>query len=366
MPNYELRDPSQVASPALLFQLAVIESNIARMIARAGSVDRLRPHCKTHKTREIVRLQMKAGITKHKAATIAEAEMLAQEKAPDILLAYPIIGPNAARFAKLIRTYPESTFATLADSETGLADLARAKVEAEILLDIDVGQHRTGVAPAAAVDLYAKLAATPGLRPGGLHVYDGHNHQESLDDRTKAIHESWAAVSKLRDEIIRRGLPVLRLVLGGTPTFPVWAEINLPGIELSPGTCVLNDHGYGSRFKDMNDLEIAAVILTRVVSKPTPTRITLDVGNKAVASDPPVGKRVRIIDLPDAQQVIHNEEHLVLETPRAARIGIGDVFYAIPTHICPTCALHQEAVVVRDGEVVDRWMIAARDRRLTI
>ena len=366
MPDYRLRDPSQVPSPALLFQLDVIESNIARMIARARSVDRLRPHCKTHKTREIVRLQLAAGITKHKAATIAEAEMLATVKVPDILLAYPIVGPNAARFAKLIRTYPESEFSTLADSEIGLADLARAKVEAEILIDIDIGQHRTGIAPAAAADLYAKLSATPGLRPGGLHVYDGHNHQESLGDRTKAVHEAWAGVLKLRDEIVRRGLPLPRLVLGGTPTFPVWAEVDLPGVELSPGTCVLNDHGYGSRFKDMNDLEIAAVVLTRVVSKPTPTRVTLDVGNKAVASDPPAGKRVRIIDLPDAEQVIHNEEHLVLETPRAANIGIGDVFYAIPTHICPTCALHQEAVIVRGGEVVDRWAIAARDRRLSI
>ena len=137
-------------------------------------------------------------------------------------------------------------------------------------------------------------------------------------------------------------------------------------MELSPGTCVLNDHGYGTHFRDMDDFIPAAAMLTRVVSKPTPTRITLDLGNKAVAADPPAGKRVRILDLPQGEQVIHNEEHLVIETPLAAKYAIGDVFYAIPTHICPTCALHQEALVVEGGKIVDAWPIAARDRRLTI
>jgi D-serine deaminase-like pyridoxal phosphate-dependent protein len=159
---------------------------------------------------------------------------------------------------------------------------------------------------------------------------------------------------------------VPRLVLGGTPTFPVWTEIEGQEVELSPGTCTLNDHGYGTRFQDMSDFAVAAVMLTRVVSKPTPTRLTLDLGNKSVAADPPMGKRVRILDLPSCEQVIHNEEHLVLETPLADKYAIGDVFYAIPTHICPTCALHQEALIVENGAVVEAWPIAARDRRLTI
>src|SRR5579859_1110023 len=75
--EYTLRDPSEVLSPGLLFYKDLIRRNIARMVEIAGNPERLRPHVKTHKTREIVRMEMDAGITKHKCATLAEAEMLA-------------------------------------------------------------------------------------------------------------------------------------------------------------------------------------------------------------------------------------------------------------------------------------------------
>ncbi len=100
-PHYRLKDPSQVFSPSLLFYKDLIQSNIARTLAIAGGPERLRPHVKTHKTREIVRLQLAAGITKHKCATIAEAEMLASCNVPDVLFAYPIVGPNCGRVARL-------------------------------------------------------------------------------------------------------------------------------------------------------------------------------------------------------------------------------------------------------------------------
>src|ERR1051326_9009028 len=104
--TYKLNDPSKVYSPALLFYPEVIRGNIARTIEIAGSPQRLRPHVKTHKTREIARLWLAAGVTKHKCATIAEAEMLAMCEAPDVLIAYPIVGPNCDRVARLAATYP--------------------------------------------------------------------------------------------------------------------------------------------------------------------------------------------------------------------------------------------------------------------
>lgn len=371
MSEFRLNDPSNVASPSLLFYVDRIRHNLFRMIARAGGPDRLRPHCKTHKTRQIVRMQLDAGIEKHKAATIAEAEMLAQERVPDVLLAYPLVGPNVARFVRLMQTYPDTRFSTLVDSEAGVDGLSRglsaAGLTAEVLLDVDVGQHRTGIAPGPAAEaLYERIVRSPGLLAGGLQLYDGHNHQEKLGERQSAVGGAWAQATALRTALERRGLPVPRVVAGGTPTFPAWADVDPSGVELSPGTCVLNDQGYGSRFRDMDDFVVAAALLTRVVSKPTPTRITLDVGNKAVAADPPAGKRVKLPEIPDGEQVIHNEEHLAVETARAGEIAIGDVFYAIPWHICPTCALHQEALVVQNGDIVDSWPIVARDRRLTI
>src|SRR5215469_8335411 len=113
--DYQLRDPSAVLSPGLLFYKALIRRNIARMIEMAGGPHRLRPHVKTHKTREITRLEVDAGITRHKCATIAEAEMLASCGVPDVLLAYQLVGPNCARMARLAQAYPDCRFSALAD-----------------------------------------------------------------------------------------------------------------------------------------------------------------------------------------------------------------------------------------------------------
>jgi D-serine deaminase-like pyridoxal phosphate-dependent protein len=110
----------------------------------------------------------------------------------------------------------------------------------------------------------------------------------------------------------------------------------------------------------------AAVLLTRVVSRPAADRLTLDLGTKSVATDPPVGRRLVIPELPDAQQVVHNEEHLVLETPRAKDFTPGDALMAIPRHICPTVALHKDVYVISEGRLVDRWPVTARDRFLTL
>ena len=170
----------------------------------------------------------------------------------------------------------------------------------------------------------------------------------------------------LRATLEKKGLPVPRFVLGGTPTFPVYAKMSFPGQECAPGTCFLHDHGYGSRFADLSAFKPAALLLTRVISQPTANRITLDLGYKAVASDPPAGKRCVLLNVPDYEPVLQNEEHFVVETPAADRFAPGDEVYALPTHICPTSAMHRQAVVVENGAVTGAWEIVARDRQLTI
>src|SRR5262249_18733359 len=159
----------------------------------------------------------------------------------------------------------------------------------------------------------------------------------------------------LRESLLQQGLPVPRLVCGGTPTFPVYARLDIPGLECSPGTLMLHDHGYGSRFVDLTGFVPAAVLLTRVISRPTSTRITFDLGYKAVASDPPAGKRLLLLDVPEYQAVLQNEEHLVVETPAAERYKPGDEVLAIPTHVCPTVAMHQRAYVVEGGKLTGTW-----------
>ena len=97
-----------------------------------------------------------------------------------------------------------------------------------------------------------------------------------------------------------------------------------------------------------------------------PDRVTLDLGNKSVAADPLLEKRVTLLDFPEYKTVGHNEEHLIVETAGAARYKPGDVVYALPGHICPTVALHKEALVAEDGKIVGRWTVASRDRVLSV
>jgi D-serine deaminase-like pyridoxal phosphate-dependent protein len=127
---------------------------------------------------------------------------------------------------------------------------------------------------------------------------------------------------------------------------------------------VLWDAGYARLLPDMN-YEFAALVLTRVVSKPGTRRLCLDLGHKAIASEGP-HPRVIFPKLEDAAAVSHSEEHLVLETDRAGEFRVGDCLYGIPWHICPTVALHDEAIVVRDGRATETWKVLARARRLTI
>jgi D-threonine aldolase len=266
--------------------------------------------------------------------------------------------------------FPDVSFRVLADHPLPVAQLGKAMAEADqtvgVLLDLDVGQHRTGIAIGdGAARLYRQIAATRGLKPEGFHVYDGHLHQPSLQERQAAGDSEWQAVRAFRDLLVGAGLPVPRIVVGGTPTFGVHAKLDDPAVELSPGTCVLNDAGYSEDFPELK-FRPAALLFTRVVSRPTEDRLTVDLGSKSVATDPPVGRRVVFPALPEAKQVAHNEEHLVLETPRANEFEPGDALFAVPRHICPTAALHKEMYVVASGKVVDCWPVTARDRRLTI
>ncbi len=368
-PRYPIDRPDELLSPSLLIFRDHVRRNLAAMIAMAGGAGRLRPHVKTHKMPALVAMAEAAGIRKHKCATIAEAEMLAASGASDVLLAYPIVGPNLGRFARLIGAYPATTFRATVDHPDSARSLSAAVATLDhplpVLLDLDIGMGRTGIAPGdEAAALYELVAALPGLEPDGLQAYDGQIRDLDLEARRRAVAPGRDAVHRLRDRLVEAGLPVPRLVLGGTPTFPIHAADPTPGVECSPGTCVLHDAGYAAKFPDLPFVP-AAVLFTRVVSRPRPGRVCLDLGHKAVAADP-VGPRLALLGLPDATLGGQSEEHLVVDGPGADRLAPGAPLLAIPTHICPTCALHSWAYVLEGGKVVDRWEVKARDRVLGI
>jgi D-serine deaminase-like pyridoxal phosphate-dependent protein len=343
-----------------------IDENLRRMVEIVGDPKRLRPHVKTHKLPQIVARQVALGVTRAKCATIAEAEMSAAAGATDVLLAQQPVGPNVARLLALQRAFPQAAFSTLVDDAGALAELGRqaqaAGTTVEVFIDLDIGMHRTGIGPGAAVELYRAICSTPGIRPGGLHAYDGHLHQHDATERAAACEASYAPVEKLRAELLAAGLPVPRIIAGGTPTFPMHARRGT--IECSPGTTVLHDAGYGTKVPDL-PFTPAAILLTRVISHPAENRLCVDLGHKSVAAEMPHPRAI-FPALPEAQAVVHSEEHLVLETPRAKEFPVGTALYAIPWHICPTVNLHSEAWLVKDNRAVERWPIVGRQRRITI
>jgi D-serine deaminase-like pyridoxal phosphate-dependent protein len=367
-----ISDVSGLFSPALVVRRDAVKRNIARMLEIAGGPGRLRPHVKTHKMPDVIRLAESLGVRKHKVATIAEAEMVAEAGGTDVLVAYPLVGPNCARLRALAEKYPRTTFSALVDSPEGVNGLSQAFADAAralpVLIDLDVGMGRTGIAPGPdAIELAGMIRKAEGLALEGLHSYDGHVRDADPAGREETARRgTWAPTLAIWEQLRRDGVEVARIIVGGTPTFPIHAKLRQEGVvvECSPGTTVLHDYGYSSKFPDL-PFEWAAWLLTRVISRTGKDRITLDLGHKAVAADP-VGARVFLPEIPDAKFVGHSEEHLVVETPRAGEFPPGTPLWGIPAHVCPTVALHEWAEVAEDGVAVGRWPIPSRRRVLTV
>jgi D-serine deaminase-like pyridoxal phosphate-dependent protein len=364
--DYAIDDASAIASPGLVIFRELLEHNLAEMLRIAGDPRRLRPHCKTHKMAAITRRMIELGITRHKCATLAEAEMLCDAGARDVLVAYQLVGPNVQRFVQLMSRFPATRFAVLIDHPAPLealaAELERIGLTCGVFLDVDSGMGRTGIAAGdEARQLYEMIGSTPAIRPCGLHWYDGHNRQSDVGDRRMAIDAGWEPLTQLRDQLLTDGQPVPAIVAAGTGSFPILSEKGEPGIELSPGTTTLYDAGYFELFPDL-DFRPAAGVLTRVVSANRAGMLTLDCGHKSLAPDQPAGRRAYFPAMPDAEEVSHTEEHLVVRTARAGDYQPGDSLIALPRHVCPTVALHRAAAVVSQGSLVDEWPVTARDR----
>jgi D-serine deaminase-like pyridoxal phosphate-dependent protein len=364
---YPIDNVREVSSPALIIYPDRIERNIRKMVEIAGNVDQLRPHVKTHKMSEIIRLQMKHGINKFKCATISETEMVASCGATDILLAIQPVGPNMERFFQLKQSFPGSKISCIADSEEVIVHLSEMALKTGLMtnvwLDINNGMNRTGIKPGKqAFNIFNKISNLPMLEAEGLHVYDGHIHEPDFPIRKKICNDSFEPVESLISEINTTVINPIKIIAGGTPTFPVHALRE--DVECSPGTILLWDYGYSSTYADMDFLN-AAVLLTRIISKPATDLLCLDLGHKAVASEM-LQPRIKILGLENYVILSHSEEHMVISTTEADKYEIGDPFYCIPWHICPTVDRYDSVTVVNEHIVADEWKVEARNRKITI
>ena len=364
---YKVSNADTLDTPCLLIYPDHIQENIQRMLARVdGQTERLRPHVKTYKMQEVVEMQMQAGINKFKFATIAEGEMLGQVKVREALLAYQPTGPKVTRLLELIKAFPETQYAALVDNPSSasfISDIfAAGDLQLPVYLDLDVGMHRTGMLPdEQALELFQYCNNLPGLKPEGLHIYDGHLRQ-AFEERKQVSDEAFQQIELLQANILKATGQEAKIVAGGSPTFPIHAQRE--GVECSPGTCLLWDWGY-SKILAEQDFLFAGLVMSRVISHPGNNRICVDLGHKSIAAENPF-PRVHFLNLPEAKQVGQSEEHLVLELENRADFPVGTILYGLPLHICPTCALYERAQVVRGGSVVESWRVIARDRTISI
>lgn len=368
--TYHFDKEELIPSPALIYYKDTIIANTKRAIQIAGSAKRLWPHVKSHKSRDFIKLSIQLGITKFKCATISEAEMTAQAGAEHILLAYPLVGPNISRFIKLIQHYPQCHFYALGDNSEQLKHLSDIALDKHLcidfLIDINTGMNRTGVTFESCIHLYSTTKQFKGINFYGLHCYDGDRHEKNILERNSKTAETLSTAQKIQSEIKRQSNISPILIMGGSPTFPCYAQNNDNTIFFSPGTVFIYDSGYAAQFPDL-PYAAGAAILTRVISHPSEGYFTLDTGYKSISAEQ--GNRGILVNFPNASEAFQSEEHWVFRMNpgfESERPAIGSILYVIPWHICPTTALYSQIYLVSNQTLETIWDVSARDRSIGI
>lgn len=350
-----------VETPQLCLDLSALDANVSRM-ARILDHHKVqwRPHTKCHKSPEIARRQIAAGAIGVTCAKVSEAECFAAAGMADILLAHPPAGAvRLARISELCRTADLIVTCDHYAQAAPLSEACRQRgVTCRILIDIDVGMHRTGIAPGRdALELAQAITQLPGLKLVGVMGYEGHAMTiADAETRTRLIRESLGVLNECRIQFLNAGLCCDIVSAGGTGSLTT--AVDCPGItELQAGGGIFGDPYYTS-MPDSLDYEPALTVLTTVVSRPTLDRAILDCGRKGLTGErhSPLVKH-----FPDARITMHHAEHIALELgPESRNLRIGDLVELIVGYADFTTQLHDEYFCFRGDELVEIWPVARR------
>lgn len=365
--GYKVGEPESIETPAMLIFEEQVDHNLRLQCEMAGGGQHLMVHFKTHKCAAIARKQVEAGVAGFKCATLKEVEVALEAGGKEVLLAYPLVqARKAERFCALAAGHGQALVSAIASKGLHLEVLEQAAgakgQRVRVMLDLDVGMHRTGLAPGdEALALYRQLAAMPHLEPAGLHAYDGHDHQTDAAAREAQALQHLEEIRAFKGRLEAEGLPVPRMVAGGSFSFPYYARSG--EVLGSPGTCVYWDAGYARMMPEL-PFRWAVLVLCQVVdSYPQLGTITTDLGYKAICGDPPLERRARLAGREDAVLQLQNEEHGVFRL-EGELPAVGTYLLAVPGHVCPTTVLYPGSYVVdAAGEVGDYYPHQARDRQ---
>jgi D-serine deaminase-like pyridoxal phosphate-dependent protein len=356
----------ELETPAVLIDLDVVERNVAAMAERARRHRvRLRPHAKTHKLPEIARLQLAAGAAGISLAKTSEAEVFARAGFDDIFVAYPVVGQDKGR--RLLELSDRVRLAVGVDSEEGARTLAEVFAAAgrtlDVVLKVDVGLHRVGVAPEAALDIGRRIGALRGLRLRGVFTHAGQGYlAESPEGVAEVGRHEGRTLAAVGRALRQAGLPIEEVSVGSTPTAPhAMAEAGVT--ECRPGNYVYHDASQVSLGTCAID-DCALTVLATVVSVPAPDRAVLDAGSKTLSSDPLrprpggygwlLGRRSRVDRL--------SEEHGVVKVEPGETFRVGERVRVLPNHACVVSNLHDVLIGVRREQVEAELAVAARGR----
>ena len=356
-----------IDTPALVLELDAFEANLARMAAFVrGSRVRLRPHAKSHKCPEIAKRQIALGAVGICAQKTSEAEAFVDAGVGDVLVSNEVVG--RAKLDRLARLAKRAKVSVCCDDAANARDISAAARAAgstlDVLIEVDVGQHRCGVEPGEPAAALAKeIASLPGLRFAGLHAYHGGaQHLRSVEERRAAI-EGAAALARATKWLIQsRGIPCPTVTGAGTGTFPFerWSGVY---DEIQPGSYVFMDADYNRNAwadpaESFPKFEQSLFVLATVMSTPAPDRAVVDAGLKASSID---SGMPTLVGWPGVEYAKASDEHGVLAIA-AGTLGpsLGERVRLVPGHCDPTVNLYDWIVCVRAGRVEALWPIAAR------
>jgi D-serine deaminase-like pyridoxal phosphate-dependent protein len=349
-------------TPALILDLPKVEENIAEMARRMEALPAaLRPHAKIHKSPILGRMQLDAGAIGLTTATVWEASAMVDAGLSDILIANQVVG--STRAAELARIAGLGRVITAVESSANAEELSAAATSAGseigVLVEIDVGMHRSGVRSVdAAVELGRTVEQLPGLRLDGLLGYEGHCMLEP--DRAVRIEKTKASNTLLLDGVDafeRHGLPTEIVAAGGFGTWDITGA-NPRITEIHAGSYIFVDAFHR---KLVPGFEIALTVLGTIISR-TGDLAVVDVGRKAIGIDrvPPevVGGAAKV-RFEHGEHFVH-EEHTAIELAPGSGLGVGDTIEMFPGYGPTTVNLYDVYFVADDATIVDVWPILGR------
>jgi len=369
--EYRIEAADRIMTPALAIYPDIVDANIDITLGLlGGDANRWRPHVKTAKLGFMMRRLAERGIENFKCSTSLELLTACENGAADVVVAYPLVGANARRVREIADQFREARISALVECEEQISAWRGSPIG--LFIDVNPGMNRTGIPEERAGEMIqlARAIEDSGQVFRGLHYYDGHLSSLDLAARERIAHVGYDQLMRIVDAFQRAGIAIAEVITAGTPAFP--CSLSYSGFvgagfihRVSPGTIVYNDCSSLAQLHTEYGYRPAAVVVSTVVSRPSPGRFTCDAGHKTVSADAGV-PTCAVLGEPGYSPSKPSEEHLPMDVTEGSSPSIGNLIYLVPRHICPTVNNFDHALLVSSGTITDLQPVTARGREAPV